>query len=723
MTSLLVELKRRNVYKVAFAYLILGWVILQITDVVAPALRLPDWTMSLVTYLGLIGFPFALLFTWAFELTPEGLRRSTEVDPSRSITGKTGQTLNGIIITMLVLAVALLLADRFMVDGKPAANSITAGKAFDQPKRMQADAATASDKPRSIAVLPFVNMSNDPDQEYFADGISEELLNVLAKISELQVAARTSSFAFKGQNQDITDIGKELKVETVLEGSVRKAGQRVRITAQLINVDDGYHLWSEVYDRELTDIFAIQDEISVAIVDALKVHLTDAEVARNTTSRQVDLDAYNTVLLARHNLRQRNKETLERAAFLFQKAIDIDPTYADAWAGKASAAALLSEEHYGETPPLESAREAQQLIDMALRLDADNADALATQALLDLNTKDADVALASLNKAIAANPSSGIMYSWRADALDRLGDYPAANRSMNKAYRMDPLHATIRRNRALMYAVDQQPEAAREILIPGERDYFEISALIARSQGQLAEGEQIISAGIGSVSGGEQTSLKSARNYYRYFWLGDIAGAQEGAPENVALTIDAYTNPARALTTIESLTADAYGDEAFHAHLIALAYLGRHADVISTFEDRYGKPTRVEGSLWTPLSRLEWLIEYASALKATGQVEPADQLILALQQYVAQSENGSPIVNLMVRKARIALLVNDASAAIAALKTGLQHHSLTTDVFAGPFFEDLRDNPEFLAIRESWLQHVNRERARLDRPPLELAAL
>ncbi|MCZ6830951.1 MAG: FlgO family outer membrane protein, partial [Gammaproteobacteria bacterium] len=280
MASLLAELKRRNVYRVAFAYLILGWLVLQITDIVAPALHLPVWTITLVTFLGIIGFPFAMFFTWAFEMTPQGLKRTADVHPEESISHETGSQINRLIFAMMAMAILVLLVDRlfYRVEQSPATGEINqaAGERMVPATAVEPQpvAAAARGKPRSIAVLPFVNMSNDPDQEYFSDGISEELLNGLARIGELRVAARTSSFAFKGKNLDIKEIGNKLNVEAVLEGSVRKSGKRIRITAQLIDVNDGFHLWSDTYDRDLTDIFVIQDEISAAIIEALRVHLT-----------------------------------------------------------------------------------------------------------------------------------------------------------------------------------------------------------------------------------------------------------------------------------------------------------------------------------------------------------------------------------------------------------------------------------------------------------------
>ena len=259
MRKFLEEIQRRNVTKVALVYIIAGWLTMQVVDVMFPALNLPEWMISAVAAFILIGFPFALIFAWAFEMTPEGIKREKDVDRDTSITPATGQKLNRTAMIILVAAVGFLLLDKFVLQ---------LGE-----ERSPATEQIMTEARPSIAVLPFVNMSDDEANEYFSDGLSEELLNLLAKIPRLHVAGRTSSFQFKNTNQDLRVIGQQLNVANVLEGSVRKSGTRLRITAQLIDTENGYHLWSETYDRDLTDIFAVQDEIASNVVDALKVTL------------------------------------------------------------------------------------------------------------------------------------------------------------------------------------------------------------------------------------------------------------------------------------------------------------------------------------------------------------------------------------------------------------------------------------------------------------------
>ena len=312
MNNFFAELKRRNVVRVAIAYAVVSWVVIQIGDIAADNLAFPEWFMPMVFVVLGLGFPIVLIFSWAYEVTPEGVMKTEEVDASESITHGTGQKINKLIIGGLVLAVGFLLYDKFMIGPN-------------QPIVEEAEAARTS-----IAVLPFVNMSSDPEQEYFSDGITEELLNTLAKVPGLLVAARTSAFSYKGQNKDVREIGRELGVTMILEGSVRKAGNDLRITAQLIRVSDGFHLWSETYDRKLENVFAIQEEIAFAIGDALKTPLGLAPGGL-VTSRTRNMAAYDLYLKGLGQLKQRGPGLAEGVVTLRQ-ALELDPNFGPAWA-------------------------------------------------------------------------------------------------------------------------------------------------------------------------------------------------------------------------------------------------------------------------------------------------------------------------------------------------------------------------------------------------------
>ena len=322
------ELKRRNVFRVGIAYGVVAWLVAQILQLVFQTFGAPDWVMKAVLVLLASGFVFAVFFAWAFELTPEGLKRDKDVDQTASIARKTGKKLDALIVSVLVLALAYIALDKFVLD--PARDAELVQSTTAAVAEQVSAAAPKSTKPdQSIAVLPFVNMSDDKD--YFADGLSEELLNLLAKIPDLKVAGRTSSFAFKGKNEDLRAIGDALSVSHVLEGSVRRSGERLRITAQLIKVDDGFHLWSETYDREMADIFDIQDEVSLAITEALKLHLS-APGERSTESS----DAYALYLEALALSIVFSEDAIDQGLALLDRAIELDPSFAKAWELKAT---------------------------------------------------------------------------------------------------------------------------------------------------------------------------------------------------------------------------------------------------------------------------------------------------------------------------------------------------------------------------------------------------
>jgi len=322
------ELKRRNVIRVGIAYVVASWLVAQVLQLVFETFGTPDWVMKTVLALMAVGLPFVLFFSWAFELTPEGLKREKDVDRTQSITPRTGKNLDRMTIVVLVLALAYFAFDKFVLD--PARDAEMVQAATQDAAERAANAAPASGTPeQSIAVLPFVNMSDDKD--YFADGLSEELLNLLARIPDLKVAGRTSSFVFKGKNEDLRTIGEALSVANVLEGSVRRSGDRLRITAQLIKVDDGYHIWSETYDRQMADIFDIQDDVALAITEALKLHLTsDAErPTQNSEAYALYLEALALSIAF-------EEDDINHGLALLERAIELDPAFAKAWELKAT---------------------------------------------------------------------------------------------------------------------------------------------------------------------------------------------------------------------------------------------------------------------------------------------------------------------------------------------------------------------------------------------------
>jgi len=314
------ELKRRNVYKVAVAYAVVGWLLIQVATQVFPFLEIPNWTIRLVILLTAFGFPVALIIAWAFELTPEGIKRTEDADAAR-------QYSRGVVWIAVVVVAAMLSLGLFFL------GRYTAGRATSGVSELGA----ASNPQKSIAVLPLVNTSGDPSNEYFSDGLSEELIAVLAKIPDLKVIGRSSSFLFKGKSGDSKAIGEKLGVAHLIEGSVRKQGDSVRIVAELINAHDGRSLWSETYDRELKDIFAVQSEIAKAVADQMKVKLLGQAVRIDAPGSIQNAAAHNAVLQSDFYFQQQTAESVRQAITFLQEAVRLDPNYALAYAKLAEA--------------------------------------------------------------------------------------------------------------------------------------------------------------------------------------------------------------------------------------------------------------------------------------------------------------------------------------------------------------------------------------------------
>ena len=367
------ELKRRNVIRMAGLYLVAAWLTVQVFATLLPVFEAPGWVMKAIVATVTLGFVAALMFAWIYEITPEGIKRESEVERHESITPQTGRRMDRAIIVVLALALVAFAVDRFVFVARREPASAPAVVA----QRQVPNNASAADPKqpvvaeKSIAVLPFVNMSSDKEQDYFSDGISEELLNLLAKIPQLHVAARTSSFSFKGKEMPIPEIAKTLLVANVLEGSVRKSGDTLRITAQLVRAADGFHLWSETYDRKLDDIFKIQDEISAQVVEQLKLTLLGAAPKPRTTNPR----AYALHLQARELGRQQTIEALKQSDALYQQALALDASYAPAWTGLTEN--LLHETQLGMVPAQEAFARARESAEKALAIDADYAPAQA----------------------------------------------------------------------------------------------------------------------------------------------------------------------------------------------------------------------------------------------------------------------------------------------------------------------------------------------------------
>jgi serine/threonine-protein kinase len=458
------ELKRRNVVRVGILYAVAGWLLLQIADVLFSVMELPGWSLRFVLALLMLGFPMALIFAWVFEMTPEGLKLEKDIQRDSSITPQTGRKIDRLITIGAVLVAVALIADRLW---------LTPGDAESQTAQVASDAGTdatgveaVADSPypdNSIAVLPFVNMSGDEDNEYFSDGLTEELLNLLAKIGELRVSSRTSSFAYKGKDVNIPTVARELNVAHVLEGSVRKADTRVRITAQLIDVATDAHLWSETYDRQLDDIFAIQDEIARAVVDALKVELLVERGPHAASVAPATPDAYLLYLRGKHLYNQGFGDVgvLRQVMAIYESALEADPDYALAYAGMADVYGRLAIE--GEVTMAEGYEKSRELVARALALQPDLVEALLALADIQLEYDwDMADAEASYRKALSIRPGDADGLRSYAYFLNTNGRYDEAEALYRRTLEIDPMQRRAYRGLFNTLIMAEKFDAARE---------------------------------------------------------------------------------------------------------------------------------------------------------------------------------------------------------------------------------------------------------------------
>jgi adenylate cyclase len=432
---------------------------MQVADIIINNIEAPAWVFSVILLMLSVGFPLTVLFAWAFELTPEGVKKARDVDPEASVTASTGQKINYVIIGLLVIALGYFVWERQQATA-PTETMLKEGKGGD------AGAITAPAE-TSIAVLPFADMSAEGDQEYFSDGISEELLNVLMRVEGLQVASRTSSFVFKGQSQNVSQIADELGVDHILEGSIRKSGNRIRITAQLIDAGTDRHLWSETYDRELVDIFAIQDEIANAIVIALKGALgvnvaVPGFKAVSVTAATENISAYDSYLKARALFITRTD--MADSVQMFEQAVALDPNFARAWEGLAAVLAVMpgwgfrDRDYYAE-----SETAAHRAIEIEPDLSLAYA-VLASNATLE-DPIVWDTSFGYFERAISNDPTNATARLWRGIALASLGYLDQAMADYAACVVIDPAYQNCYAHQAAIHSLKGEHEASLPILI------------------------------------------------------------------------------------------------------------------------------------------------------------------------------------------------------------------------------------------------------------------
>ena len=447
MSSFFSELRRRNVFKVAVAYAIVGWILVEVASVFLPGFDAPDWVFKVVMLLVILGFPMAVVFAWAFELTPAGLKREKEVDRSQSITARTGRKLDFIIIGVLAIAVVLFAVDKF-------ARQVEDVSEIPEP----ADAIP------SIAVLPFENRSTLEEDEFFVDGIHDDLLTLLAKLGNLKVIARTTMVRLDPA-LSIQEIGTKLGVSTVVEGGVQRAGDRVRINVQLIDANTEVHIWAEKYDRELTaaNVFDIQSEIATAIADALQAALSPRAQERLNTAPTSNMAALQAYFLGKQRMVKRTSTGLAEAVDYFQEAISADPDFALAYVGLADSFVL--QEEYTGLPAEDMFAKAEVAIARALKLDDQLGEAYTSLAAIRGDANDPDGAETAFKTALELNPNYPTAYHWYGIFLRGLGRPEEVLALFEKGVELDPLSPIINHNLAFtLFDLGRYDEAIAQYL-------------------------------------------------------------------------------------------------------------------------------------------------------------------------------------------------------------------------------------------------------------------
>ena len=714
--SLFEELKRRNVLRVAAAYVVASWLVIQVVETIFPAFGFGDAAIRIATIVLAIGLIPALILAWAFEITPEGLKKEKDVDRSQSITPHTGKKLDRMIMVALALALGYFALDKFVLSPQREAAQQQqqveqlASATEEARQEGRSEALVESYGEKSIAVLPFVDMSPDKDQEYMSDGIAEELLNLLAKIPELRVISRSSAFSFKGKDIDIPTIAEQLNVAHILEGSIRKAGDRIRITTQLIEARSDTHLWSETYDRVLDDIFGIQDEIAQKVVDELKFTLLDD----TPQAAQTDPEAYEQYLVGQHLMHQRTKASIEQATIHFERALHKDPAYAPAHAATAVAWMLLqdSARTYGDLPLEEAVAKALPAAQRALELDPDLAEAHAAMGFIQFQQQNFEETLNSWNRAVDLNPNFALVYSWRGILLGDIGKYQQELESLRAATELDPLSVNVLNNYAMALfqrgRYDESDNFMQRIKAIGPAFYYYMKSWQAWQRGMPSEAIFALLDGLDidpndrrmpggltnmfGLLGIHDEALRHATGSLRYLpyqWISDWPTVVEIAQD------DHSSNP-------DNRRAIAALGQAFLASGDVHAAAPQLERYLRGFEDSVGPSTLIAGFVA--------LIQQANGNMADVAVI-LDQLKDRHERALAGGLDNN---NIRTLAAMISLIEGDLSSALVALDalsrgSGIEPHVVASLRVLTP----LRDDPQFDEILTAQAARFAEEHERL----------
>jgi len=668
------ELKRRHVFKVGIAYVIVAWLILQVSDVVLGQIGMPDWVFKFTLYLLVICFPLILMFAWAYDMTPDGLRKTDDVDT--------------------------------------AANSAGESEPAKAPSRA------------SVAVLPFVNMSDNPENEYFSDGLSEELLNVLSKVSSLKVAARTSSFYFKGHTGDIADIARQLGVASVLEGSVRQSGEHIRITAQLIKAEDGYHLWSESYDREVDDVFAIQDEISAAILVQLKAHLIGVDTETLASSERTNSEVYELYLLARQQLYARTTPAIQFAAEQLDKAIAIDPDYAPALALRGISTLLLSEWSYGDIHHLEAESRAKVFLDKSLELDPKLAEAWAGKGLYHGNRPGEDAEeIAALQKALSINPNLMDASNWLQIVYGEVGENRLSLEILEQMVDRDPLYRPAFTNTVMGYNLFGMQEKSWALIerlrpfIPGDESILFSEANTWLSMGRPSKAIPIYDRILTDQPNVAPSRFRLSLSLIQTGQFERLSKEGLAGFRVVGLTALKRNEEANLMAEKMSATGDII------PMLIFLSRTGQNERLVNLFRLRWPDLNAFETDFPSDGEGHWLMLNMAQAFSKTGNGEKArDALARVRIAHDRSIKQGIVSAFLIFQEARYYAHMGNQEEAINQLQQAAEIPAMIAGPLAEfwPVFESLRGHPRFESTQARLIETMNQERASLGLVPLEI---
>lgn len=701
------ELRRRGVLQTAVMYIVGAWVLLQAANVLFPGAEIPDSAIKFVFGGTVLGFPLVMVFGWMYDITGQGIHRT----PSSQQAGRQGLPLRRFDFVFLsglaTLTVALVIGVSAKVMNEANLDSLIAQN---QPAAEN-----------SVAVLPFVNLSDDSDNDYFGDGIAEEILNQLANLTSLQVAARTSSYFFKGKNAPMQSIGKQLGVRTILEGSVRKSGDRIRVTAQLINAADGYHLWSETFDRELNDVFAIQEDIARAITAALEVEIQGKESRRLAAVPTESFDAYDYYLLGQHYREARNPESLEKSIELFELALELDDRFALGYA--ALALSYLYQAYYAGLAPERVKELTDPLIERSLELDPLLAKAHATRASVRLLLRDFLAADAGYRKALELQPNYSGAWSNLGYSMVLQSRLEEAAQFYDKSEALDPLNATMQFNigalRMLTGRYDDGLDAFKETLrlapertlteqaivhwsiaygrydeavqwigrvLEREPDSSSVPTYVGRIYSNLGMWEESWSALSWGSDGSTENMASLERVADYYFVTGDHAGLNRFVDKE-------YQKIDRLAPTEYSPT----NKSRYYWHGLGALLEGNYVQAIDDFTDAGGGKEGIANAVYDEISVLKYL---AYAYQMQGRDDEAILLLTNCLDLASKAlEQGWATPAIHYRTAQVHALLGDADNAVAQLQQALDKGwRIAAILERDPLWSSMQDDTRFQTI-------------------------